>query len=83
MKTLTDFTTQRDNRRQAKFLYWMGWRVVDIAAFLEENATSHRFVKLILEKEKLKEFDLLNWPLGLQVRIQRCQNVGTECDAMK
>ncbi|TBU70995.1 terminase ATPase subunit family protein [Phytopseudomonas daroniae] len=27
----------RDNRRQAKFLYWTGWRVTDIADFLEEK----------------------------------------------
>ncbi|MEA1606166.1 terminase ATPase subunit family protein [Pseudomonas spirodelae] len=27
----------RDNRRQAKFLYWTGWRVTDIADFLAEK----------------------------------------------
>src|SRR5690606_26538481 len=27
----------RDNRRQAKFLYWMGWRVCEIAEALAEN----------------------------------------------
>lgn len=27
----------RDNRRQAKFLYWMGWRVCEIAEALEEK----------------------------------------------
>src|SRR5690606_22337441 len=26
----------RDNRRQAKFLYWTGWRITDIADFLGE-----------------------------------------------
>lgn len=26
----------RDNRRQAKFLYWLGWRITDIADFLGE-----------------------------------------------
>lgn len=26
-----------DNRRHARFLYWCGWRVVDIADFLNEN----------------------------------------------
>ena len=32
----------RDNRRQAKFLYWMGWRVCDIADFLgEKEKTLH------------------------------------------
>ncbi|HHX2196633.1 TPA: terminase gpP N-terminus-related DNA-binding protein, partial [Pseudomonas aeruginosa] len=32
----------RDNRRQAKFLYWMGWRVCDIADHLgEKDKTLH------------------------------------------
>ncbi|AKX51707.1 terminase [Thiopseudomonas alkaliphila] len=26
-----------DNRRYARFLYWMGWRVTDIASFLDEK----------------------------------------------
>ncbi|MFO5918673.1 terminase gpP N-terminus-related DNA-binding protein, partial [Pseudomonas aeruginosa] len=26
----------RDNRRQAKFLYWMGWRVYDTGHHLVE-----------------------------------------------
>lgn len=26
-----------DNRRHARFLYWMGWRITDIADFLDEN----------------------------------------------
>ncbi len=26
-----------DNRRHARFLYWMGWRITDIADFLEEK----------------------------------------------
>ncbi len=29
--------TDNDNRRQAKFLYWQGWRVVRIAEILEEK----------------------------------------------
>src|SRR5690554_4265733 len=37
MNTAIAPSAQRDNRRQAKFLYWMGWRVTDIADFLEEN----------------------------------------------
>lgn len=37
MNTAIALPAQRDNRRQAKFLYWMGWRVTDIADFLEEN----------------------------------------------
>jgi len=32
----------RDNRRQAKFLYWMGWRITEIAEFLgEKDRTVH------------------------------------------
>ncbi|PUE90373.1 hypothetical protein C7T79_20210, partial [Xanthomonas oryzae pv. oryzicola] len=27
-----------DTRRQAKFLYWMGWRVTEIAQAIGENA---------------------------------------------
>ena len=27
----------RDNRRQAKFLYWTGWRVCEIAEYLDEK----------------------------------------------
>ncbi|MCY1301722.1 putative ATPase subunit of terminase (gpP-like) [compost metagenome] len=27
----------RDDRRQAKFLYWMGWRLCEIAQHLELN----------------------------------------------
>lgn len=37
MNTAIAIPAQRDNRRQAKFLYWMGWRVTDIADFLGEN----------------------------------------------
>ena len=33
-------TPDKDNRRQAKFLYWQGWRVVRIADFLEEKETT-------------------------------------------
>lgn len=36
----------RDNRRQAKFLYWMGWRVCDIADHLvEKEKTLHAWKK--------------------------------------
>ncbi|WP_411020107.1 terminase gpP N-terminus-related DNA-binding protein, partial [Salmonella sp. ZJJH21_0028] len=32
----------RDNRRQAKFLYWTGWRVTEISEFLgEKEKTLH------------------------------------------
>ncbi|WP_282338487.1 terminase ATPase subunit family protein [Pseudomonas sp. PS02288] len=32
----------RDSRRQAKFLYWMGWRIIEIAEFLgEKDRTVH------------------------------------------
>lgn len=32
----------RDNRRQARFLYWLGWRISDIADFLgEKEKTVH------------------------------------------
>lgn len=37
---MTTQTTEHrllDNRRHARFLYWMGWRVTDIADFLEEK----------------------------------------------
>lgn len=37
---MTTQTTEHrllDNRRYARFLYWMGWRVTDIADFLEEK----------------------------------------------
>lgn len=34
---LTVDIPQQDSRRQARFLYWMGWRIVDIADFLSEN----------------------------------------------
>ena len=37
MNTAIAIPSQRDNRRQAKFLYWMGWRVTDIADHLGEN----------------------------------------------
>lgn len=37
MNTAIAIPAQRDNRRQAKFLYWMGWRVTDISDFLGEN----------------------------------------------
>ena len=30
-------TTAMDPRRQAKFLYWTGWRITDIADFLDEK----------------------------------------------
>lgn len=42
MNTAIAIPAQRDNRRQAKFLYWMGWRVTDIADFLgEKEKTLH------------------------------------------
>lgn len=34
---LTVDIPQQDSRRQARFLYWMGWRIVDIADFLTES----------------------------------------------
>lgn len=37
MNTAIELPAQRDSRRQAKFLYWMGWRVTDIADHLGEN----------------------------------------------
>jgi uncharacterized protein YjcR len=42
MNAITDLPAQRDNRRQAKFLYWMGWRVTEIAEHLgEKEKTVH------------------------------------------
>lgn len=35
MMTTTEPVKFADNRRLAKFLYWIGWRVVDIADYLE------------------------------------------------
>lgn len=40
MNTAIAIPAQRDNRRQAKFLYWMGWRVTDIAELLQERKTT-------------------------------------------
>lgn len=37
MNTAIEASSQRDSRRQSKFLYWMGWRVTDIADLLGEN----------------------------------------------
>tara|TARA_Y100001949_G_scaffold163033_3_gene156595 strand:+ start:7735 stop:9519 length:1785 start_codon:yes stop_codon:yes gene_type:complete len=37
MSTPTELPAQRDNRRQAKFLYWTGWRITDIADYLDEK----------------------------------------------
>ncbi len=37
MNTPTELPAQRDNRRQAKFLYWTGWRITDIADYLDEK----------------------------------------------
>ena len=40
--TTAELPAQRDNRRQAKFLYWMGWRVTEIAEHLgEKEKTVH------------------------------------------
>lgn len=42
MNAITELPAQRDNRRQAKFLYWMGWRVTEIAEHLgEKEKTVH------------------------------------------
>ncbi|MEZ2744262.1 terminase ATPase subunit family protein [Halopseudomonas bauzanensis] len=42
MNTAIELSSQRDNRRQSKFLYWMGWRVTDIADLLgEKEKTLH------------------------------------------
>ncbi|SDS50383.1 Uncharacterized protein YjcR [Halopseudomonas litoralis] len=42
MNTSIELSSQRDNRRQSKFLYWMGWRVTDIADLLgEKEKTLH------------------------------------------
>ncbi len=37
MNAPTELPAQRDNRRQAKFLYWTGWRITDIADYLDEK----------------------------------------------
>lgn len=42
MNAITELPAQRDNRRQAKFLYWMGWRVTEISEHLgEKEKTVH------------------------------------------
>ncbi|MGO2703873.1 MAG: terminase ATPase subunit family protein [Pseudomonas helleri] len=42
MNTLTETQPTRDPRRQAKFLYWTGWRITDIADYLgEKEKTVH------------------------------------------
>src|SRR5690606_38683292 len=42
MNAATELPAQRDNRRQAKFLYWTGWRITDIADYLgEKEKTLH------------------------------------------
>lgn len=42
MNTLTETQPTRDSRRQAKFLYWTGWRITDIADYLgEKEKTVH------------------------------------------
>ena len=46
MNTITDPIKFTDNRRMAKFLYWVGWRVVEIADYLELPApTVHSWAK--------------------------------------
>lgn len=37
MSTAPNENRLLDNRRYARFLYWMGWRVTDIASFLDEK----------------------------------------------
>ena len=37
MNTAATANTSMDPRRQAKFLYWTGWRITDIADFLDEK----------------------------------------------
>ncbi len=42
MNAPAELPAQRDNRRQAKFLYWTGWRITDIADYLgEKEKTVH------------------------------------------
>lgn len=42
MNTPPELPAQRDSRRQAKFLYWMGWRITEIAEHLgEKEKTVH------------------------------------------
>lgn len=42
MNTPLELPAQRDSRRQAKFLYWMGWRITEIAEHLgEKEKTVH------------------------------------------